>query len=82
MIILLILLSIYILSAYINIKLIKYDDGKVDKNDLILILFPGINTVFSIVLGFVKLEEITDKSNKNGALKCIGDAIVKVLNKL
>jgi hypothetical protein len=79
---LVICLLVYLLSAYAIIKLCQRDEGYVEKGHLTSIFFPGINTLFTVILGLIALKETYDRSHKNGIFKCMSDALLRILNKL
>jgi hypothetical protein len=80
--ILLILIAIYLLSAWIVIRLCKRDEGQVERRHISAIFCPVANTILAIVLGLMTIKDAVEESGKNGIIKCITEAILRVLNKL
>ncbi len=73
------IISIYALSLWGAVKFCKEGKDEVKRDDLPIILIPGFNTFVVVVLTFVAIKENKTIGN---AVKCMGDFVAKVLNKL
>jgi hypothetical protein len=82
-------LGVYLVSAFIIIRVAKSDGGEVKEDDLKFILIPAFNTLMAILVLGVGACEWIGKVIKSAnfdwfrnAYKCFKESLIRGLNKL